>query len=300
MSISLAQLRSFVAIVDAGSFAAAADYLLTSQSAVSHALSALEVELGAAVLTRRPSVRLTALGAQVLPHARSAVAATDAVVNAAAQNREGTAGLVRLAVAPTVAFALLPSLMDGWRAAYPSIRFQVFEGDDDELQTWLDGGLVDAAILVNPTHVHPDAIEVGHDEYEATLRTDHPLAGEAVIDPADLLDDPFLCSAGACGQYVEQIMRDADPTFRPANIVSDIGSLLGMVAAGIGVTIFPSIGRGMLPRGLVNLPLTTTARRHLVFSGPERREWSPLVRALRNTIEPADSLPVIGAGAAAA
>ena len=58
-----------------------------------------------------------------------------------------------------------------------------------------------------------------------------------------------------------------------------------MVRAGIGVTVFPSIGRGMLPRGLVTVPLSTTARRHLVFSGPESRPWSPLVRVLASAVD---------------
>lgn len=284
MSISLSQLRAFVAVADGGSFADAASYLATSQSAVSHAVAALEGELGANVLTRRPTVRLTALGSQVLSHARSAVAAADAVTVAASESRSGTSGLVRLAVAPTVAFSLLPTLMDDWRSAYPDIHFRVFEGDDDELLSWLDGGIVDAAILVNPTHSHPDAVEVGSDEYEATFRSDHPLAGEVEVDPKELLDDPLLCCAGACGHYVRDIMRTADPAFTPANIVSDIGTLLGMVSAGIGITVFPSIGRGMLPRGLVAVPLTTTVRRRLVFSGPDTRAWSPLVLALHGVL----------------
>lgn len=280
MPITLAQLRAFVAVADAGGFGGAADGLSTTQSAVSHAVAALEEDLGVPLFVRRPRVRLTAAGSSVLSHARAAVGAADAVQLAAVEATQSTSGRVRLAVPPTAAFGLLPEIMERWRAAYPGISVQVFEGDDDELGAWLDAGLVDAAILINPETAPVDAVEVGRDEYEATLPIDHPLAGQRIIDPADLLDDPVLTASSGCGPYVTRIMRRADPSFQPASVVRDIGALLGMVAAGVGVTIFPSIGRGMLPPSLVSVPLTSTETRSLVFSGPASGEWTPQVSAL--------------------
>ncbi len=74
-SVTVSQLRAFVATVEAGSFTAAARKLGTSQSAVSHALRALEVALGGTPLLSRSEVAPTALGAAALVDAKQALAA---------------------------------------------------------------------------------------------------------------------------------------------------------------------------------------------------------------------------------
>lgn len=288
MTISLAQLRSFVLVVDEGGFAPAAERLGLTQSAVSHAVASLEGELDGALITRRPSIAVTALGARVLPHARAAVASADGVSAVAAEFHGQTSGLVRLAAAATVSFGLLPTLLATWKRDYPGIHVQLFEGDDDELPLWLEKGIVDAAVLINPEQIHADAIEIARDDYRATFRSDHPLADEASLAASDLLDDPVLVSGGGCAQSVLDILRSADPDFRPIQEVRDIGALLGMVAADVGITVFPSIGHGMLPRELVMVPITPAVTRSLVFSGPLSRPWSPLVTALRSSLQGAN------------
>jgi len=287
MSVTLAQLRSFTAVIDEGGFAQAAAQQGLTQSAVSHAVATLEDTLGGTLVNRRPTITVTALGSRVLPHARAAIASADGVTAAAAEFHGQTTGLVRLAAAATVSFGLLPSLLASWKRAHPGIDVQLFEGDDDELPLWLEKGIVDAAVLINPEHVHPDAVEVARDDYRATLRTDHPLAGEGTLAAAELVDDPVLVSGGGCAANVLDIFRSVDPDFRPVQEVRDIGALLGMVAADVGITVFPSIGQGMLPRELVMVPITPTRTRSLVFTGPTSRPWSPLVTALRSSLGPA-------------
>lgn len=288
MSVTLAQLRAFTAVIDEDGFAQAAVHQGLTQSAVSHAVASLEDTLGGTLVNRRPTITVTALGARVLPHARAAIASADGVSAAAAEFHGQTTGLVRLAAAATVSFGLLPSLLATWKRDHPGIDVQLFEGDDDELPLWLEKGIVDAAVLINPDEVHPDAVEVARDDYRATLRTDHPLAGEGVLTPDDLIDDPVLVSAGGCALNVLELFRSVDPDFRPVQEVRDIGALLGMVAADVGITVFPSIGQGMLPRELVMVPITPTRTRSLVFSGPMSRPWSPLVTALLSSLREAE------------
>ena len=86
MAVTLAQLRALVAVHDFEGFAAAADEMGVSQSAVSHAITALEAELDATLVIRRPAIALTALGSELLPYARSALSSADALVATAARN----------------------------------------------------------------------------------------------------------------------------------------------------------------------------------------------------------------------
>ncbi len=149
MTLSVPQLRAFVATVDAGSFTGAAAALGVGQSAVSHAVAGLEREVGGAVVRRGGAAVVTPLGERMLAHARSVVASVDALE---AVVRPATArGTVRLAAVPTVCQGLLPRLRELWAVTLPDVDVQVYEGDDDEMAEWLEAGTVDAAVLVDPS-----------------------------------------------------------------------------------------------------------------------------------------------------
>ncbi|MFT3799192.1 LysR family transcriptional regulator [Microbacterium sp.] len=288
MAITLAQLRAFVAVADHEGFAAAADELGVTQSAISHAVATLEGELGLSLLHRRPALCLTTLGDDVLGHARAALASADALVLTARQRSDDRGGTVRLGVTSTVCFGLLPQLLTRWRDAAPQITVRVFEGDDPELLSWLEDGTVDAAILINPERPHADAVAVGDDRYCAVVRDDHPLANSEHIAVEELLEDAILVSGGGCGPDIIALLRSRRPEFTPAQRVYDNAALLNLVAAGLGVTVFPSIGVGMLASGTRMICLEPSITRTMIFSGPTRRPWNPLVTRLRDALTPTE------------
>ncbi|QQQ78791.1 LysR family transcriptional regulator [Saccharothrix sp. 6-C] len=276
MALNLAQLRAFLAVVDEGGFGTAADALGLTQSAVSHAVAALERTLGHPVLLRRGKPRPTAFGAQVVAHARAAVAASVAITDLAARHGGAARGTIKLAAPPTVCQGLLPQLMSHWEAEHPHVRVRVFEGEDDEVAEWLANGTVEMAVAVDPP---PGAgVLVGEDAFHALLRTDHPLAGVGEVDVADLADDPFLLSCGGCERHVRQV--HAGLPFDPLHRVRELGTLLAMVRAGVGISIVPGLVASMLVPGLALVPLRPRVVRRLVVSGPPGREWHPAVTAL--------------------
>lgn len=281
-AVHLAGLRAFVAVVDAGGFGAAADALGISQSAVSHAVGALERTLGAPVLRRTP-VAPTAFGTAVLEHARAAVAAGAAIAGlAAARAGAEPAGVVSLAAPPTVCQGMLPGLLELWRAELPRVRVRVFEGEDDEVADWLATTTVHAAVLVDPPPAdRPDAaVVLSRDAFHALLPADHPLAGEASVDAADLADDPFLLSAGGCEAHVRECFRRAGTPLRPTHRVREMGTLFAMVRAGVGVSVVPGLTATMLDRRLTLVPLRPEVTRTLLLTGPPGRPWPPAVTAL--------------------
>jgi DNA-binding transcriptional LysR family regulator len=77
--INIAQLRAFVAVVDEGGFGSAAAALGITQSAVSHAVAALERTVGTQVIHRGGGASPTPFGQRMLDHARAALAATEAI-----------------------------------------------------------------------------------------------------------------------------------------------------------------------------------------------------------------------------
>ncbi|GAA2697167.1 MULTISPECIES: LysR family transcriptional regulator [Actinosynnema] len=280
MALNFAQLRAFLAVVDEGGFGAAADALGLTQSAVSHAVAALERTLGRAVLSRRGRAAPTAFGAELLAHARSAVAAATAITDLAERDRGGPRGTVRIAAPPTVCQGLLPELLDRWRAEFPGVQARVFEGDDDEIDEWLVDGTVDVAVRVDPP---PGAgVLLREDAFHALLPADHPLAGQPEVGVGELADDPFLLSRGCCEHRVRQ--AHAGHPFAPRHRVRELGTLLAMVRSGMGVSLVPGLVGAMLPPGLVVVPLREPVTRRLVLAGPADRDWHPAVTALVDSV----------------
>jgi DNA-binding transcriptional LysR family regulator len=88
MDPEVRQLRALLAVVDAGTFTGAADVLGVTQASVSRTVAALERALGARVLQRTTrEVSLTAVGAQVVGHARRVIEEVAAIRRASEQRR---------------------------------------------------------------------------------------------------------------------------------------------------------------------------------------------------------------------
>src|SRR5215467_13569030 len=81
MHMNFSQLESFVAVAETGSFTEAAYAIDLTQSAVSHALAALESELGVTLLERNHTgvVALTTVGQRLLPHVRALLAEAETI-----------------------------------------------------------------------------------------------------------------------------------------------------------------------------------------------------------------------------
>lgn len=285
-SLTLRQLDVFVAVVDRGGFGAAADHLRMSQSAVSHALAALERASGAPLIVRAPTIAMTSLGEAILPHARSVLANVRALRATVDIQREGLVrGKVRLAAAPTASHRLVPELLKRWRAELPGLDIRLFEGSDEELEVWLASGAVDAAVLIDPDPVPSGSIVLARDDFRAVLRSDHPLAGEKRVSLADLLEDPLLASSSGCEPQITRIHTMAGIPYAPGQRVHETSTLLGMVEAELGVAILPSLARSMLGENLVMVELEPHLDRTLVFSGPLGRPWHPGVERMRDIAE---------------
>lgn len=296
MTINLKQLRALVAVVDEGGFGAAADTLGITQSAVSHTLAAFERSVGRPVVRRADGARPTVFGEQVLPHARAAVAAAAAIVELSARHAGQPSGTVRLGASTTACHGLVPDLLRVWADEHPRVRVLLFEGQDDEVSDWLEAGTVDLAILVDPERAVGSPI--GQDRFHALLPRDHPLAGESVLDVRDLSDDPLLYCLGGCERQVRQVYRLAGTAPAPTHKLRELGTIMAMVRAGVGVAVVPGLLRAMLDDHLVLVPLQQVVTRRLVLAGPTSRPHTPASEALLASTAVASSQPKALAAAA--
>src|SRR4051794_11723515 len=129
--MDLRQLRYTLAVVDEGTFTAAAAACFVAQPSLSQAVAALERELGVALFDRvGRRVVLTAAGAAFVPAAREALRAVENVGAAVAAVAGVLAGHLDLVALPTLAVDPVPPLVGAFRRAHPGVVVRLAHPDD--------------------------------------------------------------------------------------------------------------------------------------------------------------------------
>lgn len=148
--MELTELRSFVAVAEAGSVNRAAVALRLSQPAVTRHVQRLESALGVALLDRRAKpVKLTAAGLVALKHCRAIIAAVEALA-AVVKPGAGPSGDCRIGVSPSLADFALPAALDRLRQRFPRLSIQIVSGWSRGLVEQLRSGMLDTAIVQLP------------------------------------------------------------------------------------------------------------------------------------------------------
>lgn len=243
MLMELHQLRYFLAVVDEGSFTAAADAVRISQSGVSTQLRKLERELGVALIDRSSRrVALTPTGERLLPYARAAIASVAEVTNAANDIRGLVTGSLRVA---TVTGLLWPSFFDALaniHDRHPGIDLRLREGNSADLIAQVRDGTADVAIAAWAERP-PDGVRtavVFDDPLVAVIAKDDSWTARSTIRPdelalADLVTLPP--GTGARTALDALLVRTGAAGMEPRWEVSSPSHVQMLASRGIGVGI---------------------------------------------------------------
>lgn len=151
MSLSLRQLKYFVAIADAGSLSRAAAALHVAQSALSHHLAEMEAHLGVSLLERRArGVALTQAGQRLYEHACAILTALDKAEIDIRTIAGSAAGPITVGLCQTAVEVISLDLMSEARSACPDVRLTLIEGLSPVLFEFLAAGQLDFAVVYNP------------------------------------------------------------------------------------------------------------------------------------------------------
>lgn len=234
-----AELRYFLASVEAGSFGKAASSLQLRVSTVSRAIARLEDQLGVALFERTSSgIELTTAGRVALRCVRRVLSETNALTETLKRNSFGAIGEVHLGFHLPPVNAFLTNLLVEWRTTYPGVSVTPHEPGERTLHTALIERHIDVALLpefVLP-HRHPHT-PIYFEPLMAVLPTAHLLAGKATLQWTDLKGENLLLwSWGKDG-----IGRDFFATRLPgiSMRIFETGNmtLLAFVRAGYGITV---------------------------------------------------------------
>ncbi|MEM7305935.1 MAG: LysR substrate-binding domain-containing protein [Planctomycetota bacterium] len=266
---TLRQLEYFLAIRETLNFRAAAEACFVTQPALSTQLQQLERRLGVQLFERdKRSVRPTAAGERLATQAQEILSRVDVFIEEAQTERPPLSGELSLGVIPTVAPYLLPRLLGPLRERHPELRLFLHEAQTQDLvQRALEGEL-DVLLLALEADLRGLQTEaLFSDPFLVALPPGHPLTGEELVRLGQLDGEPMLLlEEGHCLRDQSLPACEAAGSYElDAYRASSLGTLVQMVAGGLGLTMLPEIAVALESRAGEGVVV-----RELESDGPSR------------------------------
>jgi DNA-binding transcriptional LysR family regulator len=244
MDVNLRQVRAFVTVAQLKSFTRAATLLHISQPALTVQVHKLEDILAVRLLDRNSrTVEITRVGRELLPVFQRILRELDAVIvdtRALANQRHG---VVRIATLPSFAAGPLPALISKFRRAHSGMSFVVRDAiasrvtesvRSEEVDIGITGGDVADADL--------EILHRSHDQMLVVFPAQHPFARKRKIKLQDLAEHPLVLmdSETSVRAIVDAAFAAAGLLAIPACEATYMMTAVGMVKAGLGVTVLPA------------------------------------------------------------
>lgn len=242
-NLNLDHLQAFVAVVERGSFSAAADQLHLTQPAVSLRILQLEKNLGVTLIERvgrRPQP--TAAGAELMAHVGAIDTAVTTAVEAVGQYTGTTTGRIRLGTGATACIYLLPPLLKDLRRTYPRLEITVTTANTDDIVTAIMENRLDIGLVTLPVSGRSlEIIPTVKDEFLLVAPPDMKLP--ARITPGALSDTPVLLFEQGANtrRIIDKWFAHKDIKPVPIMALGNVEAIKELVAAGLGCGIIPAL-----------------------------------------------------------
>ncbi len=246
-NLTLRQLRAFQAVATARSFTDAAEALNLTPAALSGLVKELEAQLGVRLFDRNTrKVELSGVGVEFFPLTERVLGDLDDAVNNITALKEKRRGIVRIAAPEVMSCTLVPSVMAGFRKAYPQVELRFLDVSIEEVIARTSRGEVDVGIA-------PGAIDLPEIQRTPFMRAplllavpaSDPLATRKSVTWMAARQRPFVTFFRSLGEWTVGEQGGERHSLFPADItvVRRINTSLSMVKAGFGVSVCPMYAR---------------------------------------------------------
>src|SRR3954470_8896482 len=266
--MELRHLRYFIAVAEELHFRRAAERLHMSQPPLSQQIRQLEEEIGATLLLRNQrKVELTAAGAAFLVRAREILDAVEDAARQARRVQRGEVGRLAVGFVGSAMYSFVPELLRAFREQAPDIGLRLHEMGTTEQLRQLDDGRLDVGFLRTPGRWPGLSFETVLQEQVVVAMPDvHPLAQRPIVRLQDLTGESLvlLTPAGSPGlraalaTSIAQLggeERIVQEVAEMQTVIRLVAGGVGLVAAGVGMSLVPESVRALVRHGVTYRPL---------------------------------------------
>jgi DNA-binding transcriptional LysR family regulator len=283
MNVELRQLRYFVTVADELHFSRSAERLHIAQPALSQQIRKLENEIGVSLFHRtKRRVELSAAGEAMLRPARQAIAEAERAVDVARRADRGEVGHLTIGFVESAAMDLVPRAVRRFRLERPRVDVSLRELAVEAQIDGLRSGVLDVGILRQPADTAGLELATVAEEGLVVVTADaHPLAKRRRVSAPSLVDEPLvLLSREMVPGLYDQIVA-LQHKHGGANIAQEatsIQAVLGLVAAGLGISLLPASVKSLAREGVSFVDLSVSPRSRIEVAWRES-DRSPLTAA---------------------
>jgi DNA-binding transcriptional LysR family regulator len=288
--MELRHLRYFTAVAEELHFGRAAARLHIAQPPLSQQIRRLEEELGVVLFNRtKRRVELTAAGHAFLQETRRVFAQTERAVRTAQRASRGEIGRLAIGFVASADLDILPRVLRAWQARSPQVEIELYGMLPGQQVEALHDGHIHVGFVRLPLDDSGLVVEpIQRDPLLAVLPAGHRLARRARVRVGDLGTEPvILFPRRMAPEYYDLFIstfRRAGCTPRVAHEVVTIQTIIGLVAAGLGVSLMPATIRSLRRDGVVYRPLTPPVPHADMALAYVRDHSSPVLPAFIRTV----------------
>jgi DNA-binding transcriptional LysR family regulator len=290
-NITFRQLRAFITIADAGSFAAASQRMHLTSSALSLLVKEMEGLLHVRLFDR--TTRNTALsraGIEFYPLAKKVLDDLKHAIESTRDLEQKKRGTVRIACTPLYSSTLLPQLIFKYGELFPAITVYVLDSLNQAAVSRVSSGEADLGIA--PQRLFPseiDAENLFRDRMVFVCKPDNALARTKSVTWSRVVNEPFISLTQDFTSSLQADLYKHSPELHlaPFQNVSFITTALGMVQCGHGVTVQPESVLPWLPSyGLISRAVKDpVVFRHISLLSKRGYELSPAAKSFRDFLQ---------------
>jgi DNA-binding transcriptional LysR family regulator len=282
--MELRDLRYFLAVAEARSFTRAAERLHMAQPPLSRRIAALEARCGVLLLRRERPLELTDAGRFLAQQARQILGRLAEVEAEVRRIGMGRRRFFAIGFVGSTLYGPLPRAIRAFRDRCPDVEIGLFELTTHEQRAALEERRIDVGfgrLRLAETPELSREILVDEPLWLAVAR-DHTLAGKPVVGLGEIAAEPFLLyPARPRPSYADQVLalaRANGVELKVAMEANDLQAALGLVAAGVGVTLVPASVAALRREDIAFVPSEVETLRSPVIVSYRKSDTSPLLR----------------------
>lgn len=240
--MTLLSYEIFYTVVQEKSFQKAAKTLNMTPSAISHAISSMEKELGFSLFIRNKNGNvLTSNGEAIYPFVLEILNSNEYLLQSVAQLKGLKSGTIKVGCFNSVCTAWMPSIMNAFRKDYPEIIVNVYQGTYADVEEWLKNGTIDVGFLSETCTGDFFYTPIYKDQLLCLTPKNFSVANPDYISVDELENQAFVFQREACDTDVQAFLDKYHISVKTNHHVIDDQSTVALIEAGMGIGIMPEI-----------------------------------------------------------